>query len=564
MHTASGQAGAQSPRVLDWLTSRPLLLEIAALSLGVLVFLVSVVPDLADFPVPTDDEIWVMSASFKLANEGVFGSDMFSGFFHADSHYFFNMPLHHVVLAASFKLFGAGVLQARLVGVAYGLATLLLTYLIARKAYGPPAAQLSMVLLLFLRLNMGFDTGLPLQELAANMRYDLAPVPFLLAGVLVLLGGTTPRRAVVAGLLFGIAVLMQFYGAFLIPIGLAFIWWDSKPVRQRLKLSAALVGAAALVCLPYAAYALVHYDDFKGQAGTIDCRADFTRPSFYIDNLLHEPDRFVRPLAIPYAFTEVPAGQDPFLVEPQQVGAEALFRRPSAKLGVLVGVPAALLFFGWRALRLSSRTDRLLLLCLGGLVVQYALLESTKFYFYWIPVVPFLSVGVAGAALWLLRPPRGDTLRLALAGLTALALLFVLFEGSVARVNGLRTGRDAASYAALADAIHERVPEGSRVVGATSLWWGLRDTDYRSYFLFFYLTRPAAAEYASTIPGFLDGFDAQYIVLTRVAANELERHLSPRDLADWDRFLAERTTHVARLEPPVARSYGYVDIWRVE
>ena len=75
-------------------------IEVIGLAGAVLVFLVSVLPNLANHPPLTDDEAWVMSASFKLARDGVFGSDMFAGFFNADQHYFFNMPGHHVAIAA--------------------------------------------------------------------------------------------------------------------------------------------------------------------------------------------------------------------------------------------------------------------------------------------------------------------------------------------------------------------------------------------------------------------------------------------------------------------------------
>jgi len=46
--------------------------------------------------------------------------------------------------------------------------------------------------------------------------------------------------------------------------------------------------------------------------------------------------------------------------------------------------------------------------------------------------------------------------------------------------------------------IHESVPPGAKVVGSTSLWWALRDTDYRSYFMFFYVTSPNAGRHRST------------------------------------------------------------------
>jgi hypothetical protein len=197
-------------------------------------------------------------------------------------------------------------------------------------------------------------------------------------------------------------------------------------------------------------------------------------------------------------------------------------------------------------------------------MLQYALLESTKFYIYWIPVVPFLCIGIAGASLWLLRQWRHSASGLLLAAATAVVILLLALEGSAARLNGLRTARDAGSYDTLSAAVHEHVPAGTRVVGATSLWWGLRDTDYRSYFLFFYLTRPDAGEHARSIPGFIDEFDAEYIVLTRIAASELERHLSPRDLAEWRAVLDTRATKIIRLEGAIARPYGYVDIWRID
>jgi hypothetical protein len=345
---------------------------------------------------------------------------------------------------------------------------------------------LALGLLLFLRLNMGFDTGLPIQEMAVNMRYDLAPVPFMLLGVLLLLGKPSLWRVALVGVLFGIATLMQFYGA---PSSCRFPGEDQPrginssrtPGRCRGRWSA-LLGS----------YILDDLDSFKGQAGTIDRRADFDRPLFYVDNIAHEPDRFLRPLAI----KEVPLGADHEKVSPRFLSLdETLRRRPSAKLAVLVGLPLALAFVGRRALQQRERGDRLLLLCLGGLVLQYTLFESAKFYIYWLPVVPFLCIGFASALWWLLQ--KWDTGRagLALAAASVLILLVIFGEGSVARLSGLRTAPEATNYARLADRIHEYVPSGSRVVGSTSLWWGMRDTEYRSYFLFFYLTRPDAGDH---------------------------------------------------------------------
>ncbi len=244
--------------------------------------------------------------------------------------------------------------------------------------------------------------------------------------------------------------------------------------------------------------------------------------------------------------------------------SEIAVRRPSAKLGVLVGLPLAIGFAGWRAFKERSRGDRLLFLALAGLCAQYALFESAKLYIYWIAVVPFLCTGIAGAAIWLLRPPQGDRLRLVLAAGTLACLLLVFAEGTAARLSGLRTASGETEYGRLGDLIHESVPAGSRVVGSTSLWWSMRDTDYRSYFMFFYVTSPDAGPYRSTISGFLEGAKPQYLVLTRLGVEELEKHLSPGDRQDYEAYKAAHGQLLRRIEGTDAKSYGYVEIWRLQ
>src|SRR3972149_4648423 len=134
--------GSPAAKLLAFARRRPLLIEAATIAGAILLFLGTAVVNLGTCPAPTDDEMWVFSAAYKLAEEGVFGSDLFAGFYGAEEHYYFNLPAHHFAIAASFKLFGAGVVQGRLVGLVYGVATLLLTYLLARRMAGVPAALL--------------------------------------------------------------------------------------------------------------------------------------------------------------------------------------------------------------------------------------------------------------------------------------------------------------------------------------------------------------------------------------------------------------------------------------
>ncbi len=551
--------GQTLDRLVAFAEDRRLAIEVVGLAGALLIFLVSTLPNLANHPAITDDEVWVLSSAYKLATEGVFGSDMFAGFYNADSRYFFNMPAHHFVIAGFIKVLGAGIAEARLAGVVYGIATMGLSYALARRIAGVPVALLSLALLLFLRLNIGFDTGLPLQESSVNMRYDLAPVPFMLGGVLLLLYRATLPRAIIAGALFGLAFLLQFYGVFMIPPVLLYLWLEPTSRAARLKMIGGLVTASVLVALPYAAIAAAYSDDFRGQAGTIDNRADFTDPGFYIDNLLDEPDRFIRPLA----FKEIPLGTDPAITPPEYLSlSETIKRRPSAKLAVLVGLPAALIFAGYQAVKDRSRGYQMLVLGLGGLVAEFTLLDQTKFLFYWIPVVPFLCIGIAAVSWWFLSRARLNQLSLLLAGGTTAALLLVAAEGSVARVNGIRTAGDETPYTRVTDAVHQEIPAGSKVVGSTSLWWGLRDTDYRSYFLFFYLTRADAGPYKTTISGFLRDFDPDYLVLTGLAWGELQDHLIKSDYDDLLGYLEQNADIIMTLEGPDYETYGYVEVWR--
>ena len=85
------------------------------------------------FPPVNQDEPWIASVAYKLATEGVCGSDLFTGFFGMERHYFLLMPLHPILLAGVFKIAGLGLLQTRLLSVASGILVLLLTVAIGRK-----------------------------------------------------------------------------------------------------------------------------------------------------------------------------------------------------------------------------------------------------------------------------------------------------------------------------------------------------------------------------------------------------------------------------------------------
>ncbi|MGE3983245.1 MAG: hypothetical protein AB7G38_03680, partial [Dehalococcoidia bacterium] len=141
-------------------------------------------------------------------------------------------------------------------------------------------------------------------------------------------------------------------------------------------------------------------------------------------------------------------------------------------------------------------------------------------------------------------------------------LLLIAAEGSVARLSGIRTANQSTNYASIGAALHETIPPGSKVVGSTSMWWGMRDMDYRSYFLFFYLTRDDAGPYKTTITGFLDDFQPDYVVLTGLAWGELEDHLIKAHYDELLGYLDSHATIVRTLQGPEFKTYGYIEVWQ--
>lgn len=522
-----------------------LALDVAVVALACVFLLTFTLPNLANHPAPSDDEVWIMSAAHKLATQGVFGTDLFAGFYRSEDIYLFNMPGHHFVLAGVYKVFGTSMLAGRLVSVGYALVTLALLYAFGRRLGGVAVGGLAMALAMLLRLNIGFDTGLPLQELARSLRYDLAAIPFMLAGALVLMRPTL-LRATLAGALFSLATLMQFFGAFMLPVAAIYLLLEGGPLRERLKLVAALAVAAIVVALPYGVVVATHYDEFEGQTSTLERRINFTDPSFYKRNIERETKRF------PISWGTL---------------SHDLTHRPSAKLAILLGLPAAAAFAGWRAWRERSREQRLLFLCLAGLPLQLALLDSQKIYFYWIAVQPFLALGLASlcvagleTARRVLASRRIEVVRLAAGGVVAAFLLVVFAEGGYAQYQGARVWDRPTEYLSLRQRLAPYVPPGSHVVGATALWWAMPDTEFRSYYMLFYNTNPRVAEHLTTISGYLDSFGTEYIVLNRTSKFFLRR-LIPRDYFEFYGYLLRSGTEVAHLEDD---SYGFIEIWKID
>ena len=128
--------------------------DMLAVGVAALLLIAFTVPHLADYPVPVDDEIWILSVSHKLASSGVF----------------VDRSIHRLLprlkrstsstcrgttsrSLAMFKFFGTSILVGRLVSVSYGVVVLGLVYAAGKKLGGVHVAVLALGLMLFLRLS---------------------------------------------------------------------------------------------------------------------------------------------------------------------------------------------------------------------------------------------------------------------------------------------------------------------------------------------------------------------------------------------------------------------------
>src|ERR1700716_2223980 len=64
--------------------------------------------NLGNYRPVSNDEMELMAVAYKLATQGVLGSDLYAGFSGADQHFLITLPLQNIFEAMSFKLFGAG------------------------------------------------------------------------------------------------------------------------------------------------------------------------------------------------------------------------------------------------------------------------------------------------------------------------------------------------------------------------------------------------------------------------------------------------------------------------
>ena len=575
-------------------------LHALAFTLALALYLVATLPHLADFPLMGQDEPWIAAPAAKLATQGVYGDDLFAGYYNMEQRTYNFPPLFPLTEALAFRLLGVGVWQARLVAVLYGAAALGLTYALGWRLYSGALGALAAWMLVGLRLALERSaSGIPLLDLARIARYDIAVPPLVLATLLCFVAAdqrpTTNEdqglrigeaqvsqfsilhsqffvqwRYFATGVLAGLASLAHVYGGLVLaPIGALLLWHDGLRVLRR-PAPYLIVAGFALALLPWAIYIAQDLPAYAGQMLPEQGRFRLWDPSFYLDSLLGEPARYRRLLRLD--------------------GATVLWPR----LGIwvaLIGLPlsvAVLLVrvFNFRfqiidfrlseavIINLKSKInngDRLLLLTLPLLAFLLALLVNLKFYNYITLVLPCIALNLALLSVWLWRaaavlPPRGCVAgRAALGGLLALVLL----EGLIGVRRSLISAATISPYGDYTGRIAAVIPPGARVLALHQFWFGVYHQGYvyRSMSLVFYYSDPRFYTPAALpMVQSLARIAPEYVLVDRFMAPELRMDVPVAAIGDqqrqgFRRYLAQHCANaVAQIEDP---DYGDLTIYRL-
>ena len=419
------------------------------------VFLALSLDHLDVFPAVGEDEPWIAAAPYKLATQGVYGSDLFAGYYGVDRHNYQHMPLFPLMQAGLFKLIGVGVFEMRLLAVLFGLALIFVVFLVGSHIADWRVGALSVVLMTALRISPGGDsTGILLLDRARINRYDIAvPVFGLLAfWAFVRARGTRHHSWYFAtGLLTGLASLSHLFGVFWLPLFLALSLAARSGGVPRTRAAVLVLSGFALPWLPWLVYIASGWSDFVGQMRFVSERLEIFNPSFYRSNALHGGG----PISVDWFVTVI---------------RDLPLARPGAWT-VIVGIPIAVLVIAWTTRRDRDRygTARMFALFSLAQLLMFVALLRVKTINYMIGLWPLAALMLAWLGIWL-WDRRKSSVRVVILMLFAL----ILGEGTLRIVHAAAAARRAATYEQYTSQIARCIPAGSRVIGLQHYWLGLR------------------------------------------------------------------------------------------
>lgn len=224
-----------------------------------------------------------------MATQGYLGTTMMYGFYNITNYTFWQPPVYLLLLATSFKLFGFGLTQARMVSVLLGSFTVLFTYLLGKKLYNKKIGLLSSVML---TVNPFFFF------VCREVRMDIAVACFTLIALYFILIALKESKTIyylLSGFFATLSLLSHPNGligivSILLIIGMCKIDFKNLKITLKLKEALSLILGAVITLIPYCIYVNMDFQAFKGQfMSNIG-----SSPSNPLNNIITEPTRYFR------------------------------------------------------------------------------------------------------------------------------------------------------------------------------------------------------------------------------------------------------------------------------
>jgi hypothetical protein len=514
----------------------------------ILIFWANAITHLDVWPLVHEDEAWIISPGYTFWGEGRFGSDLFSGFYGMENHFFGFLPLFSLLNGGLSRLIGLGLFQARFGALLLMLLALAATYRAGRRLFSARVGLLAILFLTFFRLAAPFyhlKMGIPFADATRIARYDMAVPIFALSAWLCFIKGLRQPETrlwkfngflfFLSGVLIGLASLNHIYGAFWLPaLGLTHLWLVGK---KALRPALLMVVGFGLPWLPYLAYVASAWADFLGQNLVNRYRADVTTPAFYLANAWQEGKRY-----------------SPILAGARLHLASWLF---------LLGLPPVMGSLFYRAIKAKDQSAKLVLGPMLALLFGFALFMTTKTFTYLATLWPILAIELAAgfARLWQVKVGP-SWLRPTLATLLLLAVL----EGSWGMLQFHRQAAQTTPYRLFTARLARHLPADSQILALQHYWLGLADFRYRTMLVPAFLVSARHTATPITFYQALARCQSNVIIIDEVMQRYFDQLAPPSHpdhhiWADFHQYLRDHQAHIlARFQDP---SYGRLTIYQL-
>ncbi|MFA0833726.1 MAG: ArnT family glycosyltransferase [Methanobacterium formicicum] len=417
-----------------------------------LVYVVLYSFNLDKFPVVNGDENWFINPAYDLSMFGKMGTSMIYDSHNLANFTYWQPPVFILLMATSFKLFGFGIIQARMVSVGLGFLTVLFTYLLGLKLYNKKIGILASLLLV---LNPLFFM------ISRNARMEISVACFMVIAIYCTFLALKESKF---GYYFAAAFfatlaflshpngLIAILSVFLIILVENIDFKSLKNLKLNINFNEIFVFILGVIIplIPYALYISLDFEAFKAQfMGNIA-----VSPSNPMSNIFAEPTRYIN---LYWWLTQY----------------NGIF------LTFFVFVPVLVLtvlgvYYLVRGKKFSGKFLFIVLMVNIGVL---AVLVNHKYFIYLGIIIPYLSIIMALTLkdkIHLKMNKKGI-----LFGFTIVLWLMIIMGNCIFLTSFLEKTKNY-DYMEIEYEVQKYIPPGSVVVGDHTYWIALHD-EYKYY-----------------------------------------------------------------------------------